>query len=212
MIKESIQYSLRPTPLIRYLFYGTVLALSQMIVIGLPLLIGYVIRTLRESIENDTERPPSFQELGILAYDGIIGTAILICYVVVPALAVLVLQNAPLDLILESRFVPTLVLLLQLLTIIVSIMLTFLFPAALLTFVKTDSVQSVFQFENLRTQLSISYVWGWISFLIVSTLLGILINGFANLLLTIPLGFTLNFITYVCFGYIFSRQTADTEN
>lgn len=121
-------------------------------------ILGYYVRVLRSTAKGEDE-PPTFDELGTAFKDGLFATAIGVFYYLVPLMLFLifgVIGSSGSDI--GSGMGVAGILVTGLLTVV----LTYVYPAALTRYALTDTVGSAFAFSELRTTVaSLDYLFAW---------------------------------------------------
>jgi len=185
-LRESLEVAIRyPTEsddAIRTIAIGGLLSLLAFLVVPVFILAGYFIRVLNRTAGGD-EVPPVFDEWGELAVTGLQAVLIGVAYALVPTIlgggVVAIGIGLSGDGSLDGLGVAA-VLVGGLLWTLLSFVVAYLLPAALVNFARTRSLGAGFAFGTLKPiWLSRSYAVAWGTMLLVA-LLGGIVAGYST--------------------------------
>jgi hypothetical protein len=181
-IEVAIRYPAEGDDAMRTIAIGGLLTLLSVLVIPVFILAGYFVRVLNRTAGGD-EVPPVFDEWGELAVTGLQAVLIGVAYALVPMIigggAVAVGIGLSGDGSLASLGVAA-VLLGGLLWTLLSLVVAYLLPAALVNFARERSLGAGFAFATLKPiWFSRSYALAWGTMLLVA-LLGGVVAGILN--------------------------------
>jgi len=183
MFQEALNYPRNSDSAVKNVAIGGALLFLSFLFVPTFFVLGYVVRTLR-NVMHGIEEPPVFDEWGDMLVDGAKAFAIGLAYSLVPAviaIVAVVTSGATLGLTGPGRsggLVVALVALgaLALLTV-VSLVLAYLLPAAIVAWVRTDSLGAAFSPSRLRVYaFSKTYATGWVVAVGISLLGGIVVG------------------------------------
>ncbi len=200
MFQEALNYPRNSDSAVKNVAIGGILLVLSVFFVPTFFVLGYVVRTLR-NVMNGIEEPPEFDEWGDLFIDGLKAFAIGLAYSLVPAaiaIVAVVTSGATLGLTGPGRsggLVVGLVALgaLALLTV-VSLLLVYVLPAAIVTWVRTDNLGAAFSPAELRVlAFSKTYATGWLVAVGISLLAGVVSGALGAVLVG---GLLAPFITF----------------
>jgi len=168
---------------------GALLFLSFLFVPALAVF-GYVVRSLR-NVLNGVEEPPEFDDWGDLLTDGVKAVAIGLAYSLVPAIiavVAVVASGATLGITGPGRgaglVVGLIALVAVLLVFAVSLAVAYVVPAAIVAWVRTDSLSAAFSPTELRVLVfSKTYASGWAVAVGIALLSGIISGALGAVLI-----------------------------
>ena len=166
MFQEAINYPRNSDSVVKTVAIGGVLLVLSFLVVPTFLVFGYIVRSLRSVLGGD-ENPPVFDDWGDLLVDGVKAFAIGFVYSLVPtaiAVAALVASGATLGLGGNGSglAVGLIAIVAALAVTVVSLLLAYVVPAALVAWVRTDRLGAAFSPRELRVlAFSRTYATGW---------------------------------------------------
>jgi len=183
MFQEALNYPRNSDSTVKNVAIGGILLFLSFLFVPALAAFGYVVRSLR-GVLNGVEEPPEFDEWGELLADGVKAFAIALAYSLVPALIAIVAvvtSGATLGLTGPGRSGGLVVALIALgafaLLTVVSLLLAYVLPAAIVAWVRTDSLGAAFSPAELRVlAFSKTYATGWAVAVGISLLGGILVG------------------------------------
>ncbi|MBX0294337.1 DUF4013 domain-containing protein [Haloarcula nitratireducens] len=184
MFQEAINYPRNSDSALKNVVIGGLLLVFSVLLVPTFLVMGYVVRSLR-SILGGVEEPPEFDEWGELLVDGLKAFAIGFAYSLLPVAVVAVAVFAG-GLTLgiggngtgSGLVVGLIFLLTALLVTVVSLAIAYVIPAAIVAWVRTDSLGAAFSPREIR-QLAFSrtYATGWLVALGISLLASVVVGA-----------------------------------
>jgi hypothetical protein len=183
MFQEALIYPRDSDSAVKTIAIGGVLLFLSFLVAPVFFVLGYIVRTLRGVLNGEAE-PPVFDDWGDLGMDGLKVFAIGFAYSLVPAaiaLAAVFASGATLGLGGNGSgtglAVGLIVLVAALAVTVISLALAYVLPAAVVAYVRTDSVAAAFAPGELRRYaFSRTYATGWLVAFGISLLAGVLIG------------------------------------
>lgn len=218
MIEESLRYLRSSEEWIKTVLIGGVLALFGFLLIPLFILVGYYVRVLRGTMNDDNE-PPVFDDWGTMLMDGLKGFAIYLVYGLVPAIVGTVIVFVGVGGAVAGNSgvagaIGSLVALVGLLvTLVLGLAAAYIIPAALANFVEKDDVMAGFAFGELRTVITTkAYAMGWLTAFALLVGAGIL----TSVLSIVPfigtvIGVFVTFYAAVAAFYVIGHTWADVH-
>ena len=200
MFQEALNYPRNSDSAVKNVAIGGVLLFLSVLFVPTFFVLGYVVRSLR-NVMNGIEEPPAFDEWGELFVDGLKAFAIGLAYSLVPAaiaIVAVVMSGATLGLTGPGRSGGLVVAVIALgalaLGTVVSLLLAYLLPAAIVAWVRTDSLGAAFSPAELRVlAFSKTYATGWVVALGISLLAAIVSGALGTILVG---GLLAPFITF----------------
>jgi len=183
MFQEALNYPRDSDSAVKNVAIGGLLLFLSFLVVPTFFMVGYVVRSLRNVLDG-IEEPPAFDEWGDLFVDGLKAFAIGLAYSLVPAgiaIVAVVTSSATLGLTGPGRSGGLVVALIALgalaLLTVVSLVLAYLLPAAIVAWVRTDSLGAAFSPAELRVlAFSKTYATGLVVAVGISLLGGIVVG------------------------------------
>jgi len=183
MFQEAITYPRESDSAVKTIAIGGALLFLSVLVVPLFFVFGYVVRTLRAVLNGETE-PPVFDDWGELGMDGLKAFAIAFVYSLVPtvivtaALFLTVVSFGPSgDTLLSGLVAGLLVTVAVLGMLVISLAAAYAVPAAVVAYVRTDSVGAAFSPSELRPLVfSRTYATGWLVAFGISLIAGVVIS------------------------------------
>ena len=183
MFQEALNYPRNSDSPVKNVAIGGILLFLSFLFVPTFFVLGYVVRSLRYVLDG-IEEPPAFDDWGELFTDGLKAFAIALAYSLVPALVAIVAavtSGATLGLTGPGRSGGLVVGLIALgafaLLIVVSLLLAYVLPAAIMAWVRTDSLGAAFSPDELRVlAFSKTYATGWAVAVGISLLGGIAVG------------------------------------
>jgi len=168
MFQEALNYPRNSDSAVKNVAIGGVLLVLSFLFVPALAAFGYVVRSLR-NVLNGVEEPPEFDDWGDLLTDGAKAFAIGVVYSLVPAVIAVVAvlaSGATLGLggngIGSGLVVGLIALVAALLVFVVSLLAAYVVPAAVVAWVRTDSLGAAFSPRELRVlAFSKTYATGW---------------------------------------------------
>ncbi|MFB6251425.1 MAG: DUF4013 domain-containing protein [Halobellus sp.] len=203
MIQQSLQYLRNDEDSwVTTVLIGGILTLLSPLVIPAILVLGYLVRVVRETMHGN-ERPPAFDEWGDLFSDGLRAFIIVFVYGFVPTLvAALVIGGGVLSFVVvggsassvSGSFGPRsgittglgilVVLVGSLLAVVVSLLAAYVGPVAMASLAERDDLSGAFSLSELRPALTFrTYATAWVSGLGIILVFGLI----AGALSAVPL-------------------------
>jgi hypothetical protein len=183
MFQDAINYPRNSDSAVKNVAIGGILLFLSFLFVPALAVFGYVVRSLRYVLDG-VEEPPVFDDWGDLLTDGAKAFAIGLVYSLVPAViaAVAVLASgATLGLggngTGSGLAVGLIALVAALLVFVVSLVAAYVVPAAIVAWVRTDSLSAAFSPTELRVlAFSKTYATGWLVAVGISLLAGVVIG------------------------------------
>jgi len=200
MFEAALNYPRNSDSALKNVAIGGMLIFASFLFVPTFFVLGYVVRALR-NIMNGVEEPPAFDGWGELFVDGLKTFAIGFVYSLVPAVFVLVTlfaSGASLGLSGSGNGGSIVAVLLALVavlaTVVVSLLLAYLLPAAIVSWVRTDSLSAAFSPGELRVlAFSRTYATGWAVAFGIGLLAGIVSGILSSVLIG---GLLVPFVTF----------------
>ena len=193
MFQEALNYPRNGDSAVKNVAIGGILLFLSFLFVPTFFVLGYVVRSLRYVLDG-IEEPPAFDEWGELFMDGLKAFAIGLVYSFVPTVLVLVtLFAGGVSLGLsgpgEGNLAFGLVAVVAVLaTVVVSLLVAYVLPAAIVAWVRTDSLGAAFSPDELRVlAFSKTYATGWAVAVGISLLGGIAVGVLNAVLIGPPL-------------------------
>lgn len=213
MFKEAIEYPRNSDGALKTVAIGGVLLFVSFLVIPTVLVFGYIVRVLRDVMNGATE-PPAFDEWGDLFVDGIKAFAVALAYSLVPAalfVGVALAGGVGLGVGGDAGAMVALAVLVGgLVAALVSLALLYVLPAALVAFVRADSLSAAFAPAELRPlAFSRTYATGWLVAVGISLLSGVVIGVLNALVVGAILAPFVTFYANVAGAYAIASAVRD---
>jgi hypothetical protein len=184
MFQEAILYPRDGDSAVKTIAIGGALLFLSFLVVPVFFVLGYIVRTLRAVLNGEAE-PPVFDEWSDLGMDGLRVFVIGFVYSLVPtaiALAAVFASGATLGLggggSGSGLAVGLIALVAALAVTVVSIAMAYVLPAAIVAYVRTDSIAAAFAPGELRHLVfSRTYATGWLVAFGISLLAGVVIGA-----------------------------------
>jgi hypothetical protein len=168
MFQEALNYPRNSDSAVKNVAIGGALLFLSFLFVPALVVFGYVVRSLR-NVMNGVEEPPEFDEWGELLTDGAKAFAIGFVYSLIPlaiaAVAVLasgVTAGIGGNSAGSGLAVGLIVLVASLATFVVSLLLAYLLPAAIVSWIRNDSLTAAFSPAEIRVlAFSKTYATGW---------------------------------------------------
>jgi hypothetical protein len=192
MFSDALYYPTRGEQSLLTILIGGVLGLLSFLILPLFLVFGFYLRVLERTIEG-VEEPPTFDDWGTLAVRGLVAALVTLAYYAIPLLVFLVLGGV--GLLTGSRGGAGAGLVVGgLLSVLLGVAITYVYPAALSNYARTGSASDAFAFGEIKAVVtSGGYLGAWVigfviffgGFLVVGILslipiLGTLVGLFVN--------------------------------
>ena len=183
MFQEALSYPRDSDSAVKTIAIGGVLLFLSFLVVPVFFVLGYITRTLRAVLDDEAE-PPVFNDWGDLGMDGLKVFAIGFVYSLVPAaiaLAAVFASGTTLGLggsgSGSGLAVGVIALVATLALTVISLAIAYMLPAAIVGFVRTDSIAAAFAPDELRRlAFSRAYATGWLVAFGISLIAGVLIG------------------------------------
>jgi len=183
MFQEAINYPRDSDSAVKNLAIGGLLVLASVLFVPTFFVLGYVVRALRDVLDGEAE-PPAFDEWGELFVDGLKAFAIGLVYSLVPTvitIAAIVASGVTLGLTGPgeggSLAIGLIALAALALVAVVSVLLAYVLPAAIVAWVRTDSLAAAFSPRELRVlTFSKTYATGWLVAVAIGLLAAIVVS------------------------------------
>jgi len=183
MFQEALNYPRNSDSAVKNVAIGGLLLFLSFLFVPMFFVFGYVVRTLR-NVMDGIEEPPEFDEWGDLLVDGAKAFAIGLVYSLIPAIiAVVAVLASGATLGIGGNgagsgvAVGLIVLVAGLLVFVVSLLAAYVVPAAIVAWVRTDSLGAAFSPAELRVlAFSKTYATGWVVAVGISLLAGIVVG------------------------------------
>ena len=200
MFEDALNYPRNSDSAVKTVAIGGLLLLVSFLVVPTFLVFGYVVRALRATLDG-VEEPPVFDDWGELLVDGLKAFAIGFAYSLVPTVLVVVaLLASGVTLGLTGpgqggNIAAGLIAVVAVFAVaIVSLLLAYVLPAAVVAWVRTDSLAAAFSPAELRTlAFSKSYATGWAVAFGISLLAGVVSGVLSSVLVG---GLLVPFVTF----------------
>lgn len=182
MFQEAISYPRDGDSAVKTIAIGGALLFLSFFVVPLFFMFGYVVRSLRAVMNGETT-PPVFDEWGELGMDGLKAFAIGLVYSLVPtviaamALFLTVATFGPSDTVFSGLLAGLVFTVAALGMLVISLAAVYMVPAAVVAYVRTDSVAAAFSPNDLRPLVfSRTYATGWLVAFGIGLLAGVVIG------------------------------------
>lgn len=183
MFQDALNYPRNSDSAVKNVAIGGILLFLSFLFVPALAVLGYVVRSLRGVLDG-VEEPPAFDEWGELLADGVKAFAIGLAYSLVPAviaIVAVVTSGATLGLTGPGQTGGLVVGLIALgalaLLTVVSLLAAYVVPAAIVAWVRTDSLGAAFSPGELRVlAFSKTYATGWVVAVGISLLGGIVVG------------------------------------
>jgi hypothetical protein len=214
MLSDGLYYPSRSDDALMTVLIGGVLSILSFLLIPILFVFGYFLRVLEHTVEGDDE-PPVFDDWGDLGMSGLLAFVVTVLYYLVPTVVFVVLGGAGAltgsgDVAAAGFAIAALV------SGLLFIALTYVYPAAITNFARTGSVGDAFAFGDISSVVvSPDYLVAWVvgfiifvsGFVVVGVLslipiLGTIVGVFVN--------FYIQVAAYRVFGLAF-RRAAESE-
>jgi len=173
MIQDALNYLRTDDDWTRTVLIGGILSLLGVLVVPTILVLGYLVRVLRETMHGD-DRTPVFDEWGDLFVDGVKAFAITLAYGVVPAvIGAAVVAGGILSFAVVAGggnataaggLGVVVVIVGGLLALVLGLLAAYVVPAATAAFAETGRLGAAFSVEDLRPVLASGrYATAWLS-------------------------------------------------
>lgn len=214
MLSDALYYPSRSDDALMTVLIGGVLSILSFLLIPILFVFGYFLRVLEHTVDGDDE-PPVFDDWGELGMNGLLAFVVTVLYYLVPTVAFFVLGGASAltgsgDLAAAGVAIAVLV------SGVLFVALTYVYPAAITNFARTGSIGDAFAFGDISAVvLSSDYLAAWVvgfiifvgGFVVIGVLsiipiLGTIVGVFVN--------FYIQVAAYRVFGQAF-RRAAESE-
>lgn len=214
MLSDALYYPTRSDDALMTVLIGGVLTMLSILLIPVFFVFGYFLRVLERTVEG-VDEPPKFDEWGDLFKNGLLAFLVTVVYYLIPILAFAVLGGLGAltgsgDLAAAGGLLAVLV------SGVLFVALTYVYPAAMTNFARTGSVGDAFAFGEISdVVLSSDYFVAWLlgfvifvaGFMLVGVLslipvLGTIVGLFVN--------FYIQVAAYRVFGTAFRQATEST--
>jgi len=208
MFQDALNYPRESDSAVKTIVIGGLLLFFSFLVVPTFFVIGYVVRTLRGVLNGETE-PPEFDDWGDLGMDGLKVFVIGFVYSLVPtaiALAALFASGVTLGIggngSGSGLAVGFIVVVAGLAVFLLSLAMAYVLPAAVVAFVRTDSIAAAFSPGELREMVfSRTYATGWLVAVAISLISGVVIGVLNAVLIGALLAPFLTFYANVAGAY-----------
>jgi hypothetical protein len=168
MFQEALNYPRNSDSAVKNVAIGGILLFLSFLFVPALAVFGYVVRSLR-GVMNGVEEPPEFDDWGDLLTDGAKAFVIGLAYSLVPAvIAVVAILASGLTVGIGGNGVGSglavglIALVAVVLVFVVSVLAAYIVPAAVVAWVRTDSLGAAFSPGELRVlAFSKTYATGW---------------------------------------------------
>lgn len=159
MLEKSFGYLRTAPKWERTVLVGGLLSLFSFLIVPAFALMGYLLRVLRVTMRGDGERPPVFDDWGELTVDGLKGYLVVLAYGLLPGVAFLVTAAVGVAGFSSGSDVGAVtgslaVLSGGLVTLVLTVAVAYVLPAAILNYAETDSLSDGFAFGEISTILT----------------------------------------------------------
>jgi hypothetical protein len=168
MITQSLEYLRNSEDWVKTVLIGGVLGLLSPLVIPTFVVIGYLLRVLRATMQGE-EEPPVFDDWGDMLVDGLKGFVVGLVYFIVPALVgTVVVFFGVLGAVAGGSdaagiFGGLVALVGALVALVLTLVAIYVTPAALANYAETDRLGAAFSYGDLRPVLfSGKYATAWL--------------------------------------------------
>jgi hypothetical protein len=195
MLQESLEYPASGDDAVKTLLIGGILTLASVLLLPVIVVLGYLVRVLRTTIDGE-EEPPVFEDWEALLVDGLKATGVALAYFAVPVIVSILLAVSVLftvsttvvvseagDVVAEPAAVAGggLIVLLFLVGTIFSVFWSlaaaYVLPASLARLATTDRIGAAFQFREIWTTVKTGgYAVPWLLALAVSIAAGFVVG------------------------------------
>ncbi|MEF8802386.1 MAG: DUF4013 domain-containing protein [Halolamina sp.] len=214
MLSDGLYYPSRSDDALMTVLIGGVLSILSFLLIPILFVFGYFLRVLEQTVDG-VDEPPVFDDWGDLGMSGLLAFVVTVLYYLVPTVVFVVLGGAGAltgsgDVAAAGFAIAALV------SGLLFIALTYVYPAAITNFARTGSVGDAFAFGDISSVVvSPDYLVAWVigfiifvsGFVVVGVLslipiLGTIVGVFVN--------FYIQVAAYRVFGLAF-RRAAESE-
>ena len=161
MLEDAIYYPSRGDDALMTILIGGVLTILSFLLIPIFFVFGYFLRVLEQTVEGD-DQPPVFDDWGSLGVQGLLAFVVTFVYYLIPVLAFALLGG--LGAVTGSRGGAAAGLIVAaLVSGVLFIALTYVYPAALTNFARTGSVEKAFAIGEISDVVtSGDYFMAWL--------------------------------------------------
>lgn len=203
MFQEALNYPRNSDSAVKNVAIGGVLLFLSFLFVPVLAVFGYVVRALR-NVMHGVEEPPEFDEWGALLTDGAKAFVIGLVYSLVPtAIAVAAVLASGVTLGIGGNGAGSglalglIALVATLAFVVVSLLLAYVLPAAIVAWVRTDSLGAAFSPSELRVlAFSRTYATGWAVAFGISLLAGVVTGILSSVLVG---GLLVPFVTFYAY-------------
>lgn len=209
MIQEGISYPLKGEDALGGIVLGTLLVVGSFLLIPGIILLGYLVEVLEQSARGESE-PPAFDDWGGMLVDGLKAIVVTFVYGVLPfGIMSVFVSSLAAGGVTEGGAGGVLAgvgLIGILVSVVVSVVVYYLLPAALTNMAVEDSLGAAFDFSSLKdVLLSGDYLIAWLVPFGISFLLNIVVFILAVTVVGLLLVPTLQFYVQVAVFFMFGR-------
>lgn len=209
MFEEGIRFPLEGDDAVKRIVIGGLLAIFSFLIVPAFALVGYYVEVGRAGVERASE-PPEFTDWGDLIVKGLVATAIMIVYAIVPAILVMVTTGMSIAGAAEGGTAGGIlggIGVLGLLVALVALLVVYYaIPAALVNYAIEGSIGAAFEWGTLKpVLLSSDYLVAWLVPFVLSFVLNVVAFILAVTVVGLVLVPFLQFYVYVAVMYLFGR-------
>lgn len=214
MFQEAVTYPRESDSAVKTIAIGGALLFLSFLVVPVFVVLGYIVRTLRSVLDGEAE-PPVFDDWGDLGVDGLKVFVIGFAYSLVPvviALAAVFASGVTLSVGGGgSELVAGLIVLVAALAVaVISLAVAYVLPAAIVAYVRTDSIVTAFAPAELRRYVfSRTYATGWLVAFSISLIAGVVISILSAVLIGVVLAPFVTFYANVAGAYAIGTAVRD---
>lgn len=214
MLRESVEYAFEREPLVRHLFFGSLIALAYFFIIGIPFLLGYFSRTTHGRIDTPSNSPPGYRPILGLVQTGFETILVGLSVLGLPLGGLFALEQLVGigELTVSTSEAGLIILVLAILSFLLLVS-AFITPAALCLYAQHYNWRDAYNRTKLKRVLfSKAYLTAFIYFFIVSAVLGGLAQVLVSTVIGIPLAAFVVFIYITAAAYLFGTATHEQLN
>lgn len=216
--KDLLLYGFNREPKVRRFLFSILLSFLYFLLIGIPLLLGYMVRIIkhRTSEDVDINQPPMFNPIRGLAKDGLVVVGYAVTMIGVPGMGIFTINWAADNFVSQGQdiaVIDALIINSSLATLLALVVAgTFLLPSMIIRFVDTESWKEGFNLSALSSIIySLGYIKLYVEFMIISMVAGYITGFMLQSIILAPLGALVWYIYIVIIGVLISNFARSSE-
>jgi len=204
-VRDSIEYAFQREPKVRHILNGSVIGFLALVLIGLPLYLGYLTRIIQKRANGCTESPPGYRPLIPLVKQGTVTLGIALSLIGIPLSGISTLNYLfdTTNTTLVTWEIAVVVAILGVLIIYATIT-AYLTPAAIITYSVTGSWKKAYERQHLQTLVfTREYLKVFLIFVLISAIVGLIAQLLVSAVVGLPLAAFVWFIYICATGFFF---------